>query len=164
MRRLIVSLALALVLVASFAVPAFAATTADVTVTATPAFVGIENSPDNFNFETVVANTDEDTTETYFTLTNVSNVAVNTTIACTVWSGTRSWAYGAAGADTGQLEFTFDGSSYTVVPAPPASAVTFKDDIAAYGTQSWGLQLDTPTSFTHGYQQTTTVTITASAG
>ena len=159
MKKTLLAILLALALIVVPVGSALAGDTAGVTVTATPSFLGIENSPSTWPIGTVTADTDEETGEGNFTLTNVSNVAIDTTIGCTVWSGTQSWAYGLAAEDQGQLSFGTGGGYNTVVPA--GSTVTFVDDIAAYATQGWGLKLDTPSSFTHGYVQTTTVTITA---
>ena len=44
-KRLLIALVLAMVLVVAFTVPAFAATSQNVTVTATPAFIAIANAP-----------------------------------------------------------------------------------------------------------------------
>jgi len=161
MKKTLLAILMALALVVIPVGSALAANPEEVTVTATPSFLGIENSPSNFDFDTVVANTDENTTETWFTLTNVSNVAINTTIGCNGWSGTQFWTYGPSDVDTGQLSFG-TGSGYTTV-VPSGSTVAFVSGMVAYATQSWGLELDAPLSFTHGYVQTTIVTITASA-
>jgi hypothetical protein len=164
MKKTLIAILMAAALTVIPVSSALAANTADVTVTATPSFLGIENTPSSWDIGTVTADVDEETGEAYFTLTNVSNVAIDTTIECNGWSGTQSWSYGSPAENQGQLKFG-TGSGYNdVVPeVPPGSAATFVDDIAAYATQGWGLQLDTPSSFTHGYVQTTTVTITAAA-
>ena len=48
MRKLLLSLALALILVVSFAVPVFAAPSADVTITATPTYLSITIAPNTW--------------------------------------------------------------------------------------------------------------------
>jgi hypothetical protein len=161
MKKTIIAVLLALALTVVPVGSALADTTAGVTVTATPDFLGIENSLSNWNIGTVTADTDVASGETYFTLTNVSNVEIDTTIGCNGWSGTQPWTYGLSAENQGQLSFGTGGGYNTVVPS--GSTVTFVDDIAAYATQDWGLELDAPSSFTHGYVQTTTVTITATA-
>jgi hypothetical protein len=161
MRKTLLAIVLALALAVVPAAGVLADTTAGVTVTATPSFLGIENTPPSWPIGPVTADTDVASGEAYFTLTNVGSVEIDTTIGCNGWSGTRAWTYGAAAQDQGQLSFGTGGGYNTVVPS--GSTVTFVNDIAAYGTQSWGLELDAPSSFTHGYEQTTIVTITASA-
>lgn len=161
MRKTLLAILMALALVVIPVGSVLAANPEQVTITATPDFLGIENTPSSFDFDTVTADTDEATGEANFTLTNVSNVEIDTTIGCNGWSGTLTWTYGPSAQDTGQLSFGTGGGYNTVVPS--GSTVAFVSDMAAYATQDWGLELDAPLSFTHGYVQTTTVTITATA-
>ena len=112
MRKIIVATVLALVLVVSAAVPVFAATTADVTVTATPAIVSISNLPtawtmndsgattpgdDAIRKATTYYSNDEDNTaapsstvvdsECRFTVTNDGTVNVDIEISMSDFSG-----------------------------------------------------------------------------
>lgn len=52
--KVLIGLVLALVMVFSFAVPAFAATDATITVTATPAYISMTNSPNTWTLNDIV--------------------------------------------------------------------------------------------------------------
>lgn len=156
---------ISLLLVLALTVPVgtvMAADNVQVTVTATPTYVTISIDNSSFDFSVVEANTDEATGEAYFTITNESTVAVDTTIKCDGWDGStgNDWTYGAAGADTGRLMASI-GSGYTIaVPVDPTTA-DLHTGITAGNTASWGLELDAPSSFGFGDEQTTHVTVTA---
>ena len=162
LRRATIAVALAVALLLAFTAPALADTSQDVTVTATPTYISISNSPNTYDFGAVEASGTPNTTTGYFTITNDSTVNIEVTIVCNGWSGTTSWTYGAPGADTGQLKASDGDGAYDVTvddttPATLATTSSPGDSI------SWELQLDCPTSFSHGAEQTTTVTIAAAA-
>ena len=104
-------------------------------------------------------------------MTNTSTVATDINIGCNGWSGTTSWTYGAAGADTAQLNSSATqggaggsgGAGLYDVTVPNGSTALLCDALAATTDFAWELELETPNSFSHGDQQTTTVTITAAA-
>ena len=108
MRKFIASLVLALMLITALTVPAIAATTQDVTITATPTFISISNAPSTWTINGITgdskmdldtvyyANPLGDTTvpsttvvdgECRFTLTNTSNVATDITVNCGHFTG-----------------------------------------------------------------------------
>ena len=161
-KKLLLSLVLVVVLVLSLGIPVLAATSDTVTVTATPSYISIANAPGTFDFAVVVESATPNTTTGWFTITNGSTVNITVSIGSNGWSGTSSWTWGVAGADTGQLKASDNDGLYDVtVPSGSSTALsttsTPGDDVL------WELQLDCPTSFSHGYEQTTTVTVSAAA-
>lgn len=161
-KKFLLSLILALVLVLSLAMPVLAATSDDVTVTATPSYISIDNDPAVFDFATVDESGTPNTTTGWFTITNDSTVNITVSIGCNGWSGTTPWTYGAAGADTGQLKASDNDGLYDVTVPNGSTAELHTTGTPGTNVQ-WELQLDCPTSFTHGYEQTTTVTVSAAA-
>ena len=159
-KKLLLGLALALVLTLSLAVPALAQTSQDVTVTATPSYISISNLPTSFDFATVDEGGTPNTGTGHFTITNDSTVNITVSIGCDGWAGTTPWTYGIAGADTGQLKASANTGLYTVT-VPSGSTATLDTTSIPGDAVQWELQLDCPTSFSHGYEQTTTVTVTA---
>jgi hypothetical protein len=142
---------------------AFAATTANVTVTATPSFVAITNSPSTYDFATVAASATPASGTGTFTISNTSSVAINITIWAVAFTGGTGWTLnttGSPGADQAGLYAGITGSTYpTVVTTSPGAELAHS--ITASASQTWGLKLMVPTSFTDGTQKTTTVTVSA---
>jgi spore coat protein U-like protein len=87
--RSILGILLAVVLFAGISVPAFAATTQDVTVTATPTFISIANAPATMAFGAVAAGGSAVSGQAHFTITNTSSVPIDITIAAQTanWTG-----------------------------------------------------------------------------
>ena len=142
---------------------ALAATTATVTVNATPSYVAITNSPNTYDFGVIATSSTGSTGETYFTVVNAGTVEINTTIEGNGWSATGSaWTYGAPGENTGNLTASNGAGGY-VISVPNGSPLALHAAISASANETWGLQLNAPTSFTHGDEQSTTVTITGIA-
>jgi len=172
-RTIIVAIVMSLLL-AMFPVGlALAATSADVTVTATPgSFVGISCDQTIYDFGSISANSTTNTGTGWATITNSSSVVIDITIGCNGWSGTTAWAYGASANDTAQLQAsaTFGGATGSTGAGnydkviPSGSTTLLCDDLAIGNNPAWEMQLQAPTSFTHGYTQTTTVTLTAATG
>jgi len=126
----------------------------------------ISNAPGIYDFQTVQAGVNENTGTGYFNVTNNSTVNITVTIVCNGWTdttdGTNPWIYGAPAANTAQLKASDGDGAYDVAvddttPATLHATSTPGDDF------SWELQLDAPTSFTHGHSQQTTVTLTATS-
>jgi len=162
MKKLLISLTLALVLTLSLGIPALAATSDDVTVTATPSYISISNLPATFDFATVDESGTPNTTTGWFTITNDSTVNITVSIGCNGWSGTTPWTYGIAAPDTGQLKASDNDGLYNVTV--PSGSTAELHTTGTPGTNVlWELQLDCPTTFSHGYEQTTTVTVSAAA-
>ena len=172
MKRLIISVVMALMLALVPASGALAATSQDVTVTATPSYVSIANSHADFDFGVITASSTENTTTGYFTLTNTSTVVTDITLVCDGWDGgANDWTYDAAGADTGRLKAsgtnggtggsTGAGAYDKVIPS--SGSVLLADDLTATTNVAWEMLLEAPTSFSYGNEQTTHVTVTATA-
>ncbi len=170
MKRILISLVLALLLILGTALPAMAATTADVTVTATPTFIGITVSPTSYDFGTVADSSTTNTTTTYFTINNTSSVQTDQTISVTgtTWSGGVTWAHSETatpGADTVGLKAQKGGTwGAAAVIVKNGTPNYIAENQAANTNYSFGLSLLAPTSSTDGVQKSVTVRVTAAAG
>lgn len=188
-RRLIVSLALALVLLVSVLVPVgvvFAGDNADVTITATPSYIAITNAPNAWTVgtTTVLSNTTYysnplgDMTvpsdpvvdgECRFTITNTSSVAIDLTVNMSHFSGgdaMQNSDTGSAGVGTFGAYSYCTGMTYSTgkVVAKTSSSAVMKDALAATTDIKWGLTVSTQTdAWTSGTAMTSTATITATA-
>lgn len=164
-KRLIVTLGLVLVLMASFAAPAMAATSDDVTVTATPTYIAITNAPSTQGYGVIGLSSTNDTSAFYFTITNSSTVTTNISIWGTDFTGGAGWTLssdGSVGADTaGMYAGTVSGSFDVVVEASPGN--TLKSSLASSTDTSWHLRLMGPSSVTDGAEKSSTVTVSAAA-
>jgi len=171
MRKYFVSLLLSLVLLMSLIVPVSAATSQLVTVTGTPSFISIANAPDSFDYGTLTAGVDEETSNGYFTITNSSTVAIDINIMCNGWDGTPSWTYGAPAEDQGQLKASSanggaggsTGAGNFDITLLYDTETLLCDAVAPATNPTWELQIDVPSSFTHGAEQTSTITLGAVA-
>lgn len=190
MRKLFISLVLALMLLASFAVPALAATSDTVDVTATPEFIAITNAPGTWTINgltgtsvilvdtmywsnplgdtttpTVGAATDS---ECRFQITNTSSVAIDLTVNFPNHTGGDASANsngGANGTTTFGAKTYFSGqaSGAWIVLQASGSAVGY-DALAATTNIKWGIQYESQTNaWTSGTSMLSTVTITATA-
>jgi len=113
---------------------------------------------------TTVSAADEDTTAGYFGITDTSTVATDNTIVANGWaytSGSNNWTWGSPAADTGQLKASVGTGNYSVV-VDDTTPIALLNDNAPSTNWAFELQLDAPTSFTHGDAQSTLVTISAS--
>jgi hypothetical protein len=163
MKKTLTAILLALALVVIPVSSAFADTTAGVTVTATPSFISITNAPDTYDFGVVIAGSTPNTGVPGFTITNDSTINIDIDIQCNGWDGgANDWTYTTpAGIDTGFLNAS-NGGAYNIFVQNGVDTELF-DAVTPPTDPTWGLELNTPTSFTFGNQQTTTVTLTASA-
>ena len=187
-RRLIVSLALALALVLSFSVPAFAATSDTVDVTATPSFIGIDITPITWSVggadakiltsttywsnplgaTTAPTGTGALDTECEFTVTNTSTVV--TSLTCTFPNMTSGDASTNSDTDTpGANAFGartyFSGQATADWALANATApVVGKTALAANTNIKFGFKYQTQTgAWTSGVAMTSTVSIAATA-
>jgi len=153
-----------LVLLVVLASPVSAATTADVAVNATPSFVSITNSPDNYGFGTVVAGSNVSTAQAYFTMVDGSSVNIDVAISCNAtWAGGVTWTHddtGTPGVDTAALKASPNTGAYDIIVknGTPVNLVANNS-----GNVTWELRLYAPTSFGDGVLKTNTVTLTATA-
>lgn len=169
-----------LVVLALLAMPLFgvyvaksvrAATTADVTVNATPSYVAITDNTTSVDFGIVVASTTENTSTSLIAITNDSTVQTDQTIAVlsSSWSsGGSGWTHSdtaTAGANTAGLKSNRGGTWGTGdVIIKYASPNYIYEDCPADQDYAYGLGLQVPTSFTDGYENTITVRVTAAEG
>ena len=169
MKKIRILIALFLVLVSSIVatMPVMAATTADITNTATPKFIAITVDPTTKAWGAVAASATPSTATDAFTVDNTSSIATDVEIAVTAatWAGGATWTHSdtaTAGADTAGLLANKGGSWET------------GDVIVKYGTPndisanqaattdfSFGLKLLVPTSFSDGVEKSITVRLTA---
>jgi len=189
-RRWILSVVLALVLLLATALPVSAATSQDVTVTATPEFISISNAPTAWTINgisgsgviqtstTYYSNPLGDTTsptvtgvvdgECRFTITNTSSVAIDLTVLFPHHTGgdaSTNGDTGVAGATTFGAKSYFTGQLEAgwVIAKNTGSAVG-KDALAATTNIKWGLIYASQTNaWTSGTAMSSTVTITATA-
>ena len=135
----------------------------------------ISNFPSTKDFGVVTAGSTPNTGNAYFTITNSSTMTIDIYIKCDGWSpttGTNSWTYGSPiGADQGFLEASSadggaggsQGGGLYDVEILNGTDTLLCDDVATTTDPTWELQLNAPSSFTHGDEQQTTVTLTATA-
>jgi hypothetical protein len=155
-----------LTVVAPFAV--MAATTADVTVTATPTYIAITNTPNMYDFAAVAASSITNTAggTSCFTANNTGTVESNITVVAVLtagnWTGGTQWVHsetGAGGVDTAGLSAGTDSGAIHDITVNTTVQLLYGNLIAANHTH-WGLQLRAPTSFSDGTQKTMIVRLT----
>jgi hypothetical protein len=161
-------------------VPAFAATTADVTVTATPTYIALTNDTGNWTIGTVVENTDS----YYFTadslvpaeplvdgdmkgtITNTGSVAEDIDIKIAAFTGGVGWTISldqTPGVNEVSVRAGITGMANRAAMVQVITTDTeLKDTLAASGTIMWCAELETGT-FTDGVAKSSTMTLTASA-
>lgn len=167
MRKTLLAMLLALALVVVPAAGVFAATTADVTVTATPAFISISVDIGTHDFGTVSESATPSTTTSYFTITNSSSVLTDNTVGVTAdtWTGGVTWAHSdtcTPAANTAGLKANQGGTWDTGdVIVKYTSPNILADDQPITTNWSFGLKLYAPTSFTDSVEKEITVRITA---
>lgn len=142
-----------------------AATTQNVTITATPSYISISNSPSSWDAGTLAQSATAATAANYFTVTNTSSVAINVSIWCTSsWTGGNAWTLASDGAPAsmvvGLYAGTVSGTWDKVVSASPGQVLK---SLSASANQSWHMKLWAPTVFTDGVEKTGTVTLSCAA-
>lgn len=148
-----------------------AATTANVTVNATPAYVSITCNVTDYDFGVVAASSTTNTSIEYFGITNASTVQTDQTIGMTSdnWTGgVVGWAHSdtnTPGADTvGLLSNNGTWGTGDVILKNGAPWNYVYENKPAGGSYTFGLGLNAPTSFTDGVEKTNTVQIYAVQG
>jgi len=193
MKRLLLSLILALALTFGAAIPAFALTAQDVEVTATPAFIAISNAPGTWTVNDIVgvgtkgvmtvdtvyySNPLGDCTipsdpvvdgECRFTITNTSTVITDLTVNFPDHAGGDASTNSNLGTnDTTKFgAYTYcTGMTYSTgkVIAQSAASDPMKEDLAATTNILWGITYESQSdAWTSGTPMTSTVVITATA-
>lgn len=188
MKKLLMGMAIAVLLLA-FAVPAMADTSQNVTVTATPSYVSIANSPGTWTINgitgggTILPNTTYysnplgDTTspsatvvdgECRFTVTNTSTVATNIVVNFPNHSGgdaSTNSNTGSNGATSFGAYAYYSGMTYAnKVIAKATGSDNLITGQAATTDFKWGLEYTSQSdAWTSSTSMTSTVTITATA-
>jgi hypothetical protein len=150
--------------------PAIAATTAEVTVTWTPAYISISDNATTVAFGTVAAGATSNTSTAYVNIDNTATTVI-TDVSIKVagdWTGGAGYTHSdtaTPGADTVGLLANAGGTWGTsdVIVKKTATFNNIKASLAASTNFTYGLGLQVPTSFTHSDQASNTVTITSVA-
>jgi len=141
----------------------FGATTANVTVNATPAYVVITNNETSYDFGVIAEGSTTSTTTSYFSISNNSTVGITITIQSTDWDSIgTNWTYGQPGTDTGNFTAYSDNTAGWTIGIPYPGAANLYTGVPVSTNVSWGLRLNAPSTFTHGDEQSANITLTAS--
>ena len=188
MKRLIISIFLAVALLVIPVSGALAATTQNVTLTATPAFIAISNSPADWTINGITGNSVIEPSTTYytnplgdttvptatvvdgecrFTVTNTSTVATNIVVNFPNHSGgdASTNGSGTAGANAfaafGYVSGVALSSKVTLAASGSGNLIS---NLGATTDFKWGIQYDSQTgAWTSGTNMTSTVDMTATA-
>jgi len=180
MKKVLISLLGVLCIVLVPSANAFAATTADVAVSATPTFVALTNDEATWAIGVVAGSTSYwwtaagtapdpepfDAEDMKSTITNTGSVAEDIDIHTNNFTGGAGWTLHATvpGEDIVVLSAGITGctNEATMLDLVDTTAQELTSDLAAAGTVKWCMLLKTGT-FTDGVEKTTTVVLTASA-
>lgn len=167
--HLIVTMIVALLfMLIPFAIPqpVHAATTADVTVNATPSYIAISCNVSEYDFGTVATSSTTNSSTGYFGITNTSTVQTDQTISVTSnWTGGVGWTHAedaSPGADTAGMMAARSGQSWVTVTSGNPPYVY--ENCAALTDYTFGLSLLAPTSYSDGVEKSITVRVSAAAG
>lgn len=142
-------------------ISALAATTADVDIDATPTYIAMTNTPAVWHLGIIAASTNYSTANNYFTANNTGSVPSDISLLVTTanWTGGVGWIHSntaAPGVDTVGLTAYTAGGNVTI----KTTAMDLKTDLAAATTETWGMMLISPTSFSDGELKTVKVRLT----
>ena len=144
-----------------------AATTADITVNATPQYISISVNQSTYDFSTIAESSVTNTTAGYFGITNGSTVQTDQTIGVTTtnWTGGVGWVHSdtcTVGTATAGMKAQRVGQSWVIVKN--ASPNYIYEDCAASTDYSFALSLHAPSTFTDGVEKSIVVRVSAAAG
>jgi hypothetical protein len=177
MKRILVTLLAVLVLVLSQVVPAFAAPTATVTITATPEYLAMTNDSGNWTIGAVAEATTKhftadglvtaeplDNGDMKGTITNTGSVTSDVNIKCADFVNGVGWnireADNVPGADEVAIRAGITGMANRAAMIQVKNADSeLIDSIVAAGTKMWCLELLTGT-FGDGVAKSGTLTLT----
>lgn len=177
-RRGLWSVAFALALLVVSAVPALAATTQEVTVTATPEYIALTNSEASWAAGSVAESSTywwtADTTapdepfvdgDMKSTITNTGSVAEDIDVKVAAFTGGVGWSIStddSPGEDEVSLRAGITGTANEAAMVQVITSDTeLVSNLAASGTKKWCMEMETGT-FTDGVEKSGTVTLTAS--
>jgi len=148
---------------------ALAATTADITVNATPAYVSISVNTSSYNFGVVAASSTTNTSVAYFGITNTSSVQTDQTISTTTttWSGTQGWLHNDSGIPGDNATAILSNNTTwgaTDIIVKNAAPNFIRENLPASTSYSFGLGLWAPTVLYDDSEKTITVRVSAVQG
>jgi len=177
--RIVAILASVIVLAVSSVMPVMAATTQDVTITATPTYIALTNSEATWAVGVVTASTaywwtaDDnapdpepfEAADMKSTITNTGSVAEDIDIKVAAFTGGDGWAISTDDSPAeGEISIRA-GVTGTTNEAGMVQVITTDNELtgslAAAGTIKWCMEMETPASFTDGAEKTGVVTLTA---
>lgn len=170
MKKYILSVLIAFTLILTIVTPAFAATTADVTVTFTPQSISISDDQTSYDFGVCDASTTPYTATDWCAVTNTSNIQTDITIAVTgsTWTGGNPYTHsdtGTPGSDTVGLSSNRGGTWGVGDVIVKYSAPNYiYENCPASTSFDYGLKLYVPTDFSDYVEKTNTVRVSAAAG
>jgi len=122
----------------------------------------ISNTPTSYPFGTVAESSTTSTGLTHFTVTNNSAFNVNISISAGNMTGGVTWTLSDTATPGTNIYGLKAGTAAVYDTIVTSGGVSFITNLAASGgTQTWGLQLLAPDTFTDGGAKTGTVTLTA---
>jgi len=166
--KILLAILLAVALVVIPVSSAFAAKTAGVSITAKPGYISISNAPGSWDFGVVTQGTDNQTANSYFTITNTSKVMTDIEIKADNWTG--GWAYAnPVGVDTAYFIASNDngwgggpsGGTGKFDREITLAETVFCNNLPADTNVTWELKLKAPTDFDVTADQSTTITLRA---
>jgi hypothetical protein len=170
-KKILLSLMVVAILVLGMALPAIASsTTADVTVTATPAYISITDNQTDIDFGVVAESATPYTATNWCAITNISTIQTDIKIAVTAstWTGGTPWTHSdtaSQGADIVGLKANKGGTwgvgDVTVKYSDPDYIY---ENCPASTNFTYGLKLYAPSSFSDGEIKSNTARLTAAAG
>jgi hypothetical protein len=193
MKRILVGVLVVLALILSAATPVFAASSQDVTVTATPLYLSITNTPSTWTINGISGSglIEPDTTyyakgganETTPPSSTVQASECHFTVTCgtgaTTCDLTVTWGSftgggadmtnsddGSNGATTYGTYCWYEGMTYSnkVIVKSSGSSEMYSTGLAADASLKWGVEIETRTNdWSSGTSSTATLTITATA-
>jgi hypothetical protein len=159
--------------------PALAATTADVTVTATPTYIALTNSEATWAVGTVAASTTywwtadsnapdptspTEAADMKSTITNTGSVAEDIDIKVAAFTGGTGWTISTddspAEGEIAILAVVTGGDTASMTQVITTDS-ELTGSLASSGTIKWSMKMITPASFTDGVEKSGTVTLTA---
>ena len=144
-----------------------AATSANITINATPAYVAITCNVSFYDFGVVAAASTTNTSNDYFGVTNLSTVQTDQTLGAnqTTWQGGLGWDHSDAGTagDNTTAIYSSNGTAFDIVVQNAAPAFIF-ENLPALQDYDFGLSLQAPTVLYDGAEKTIGVVLAAVAG
>lgn len=173
MKRYLISLFLAVLLCVGVAVPAIAATTADITITVTLNHVEISDNATSYDFGNQDPSATPSTSTSYVHVTNDSTVTIDVEIYVVndTWTGgANPWTHSdtaTAGADTIGASANAGGTwgvSDVIIKKSGSGPNLIKDDLGGPGTDfDYGIKIYCPTSDTDHVEKTNDIRLEASS-